>query len=263
MSSIVTDMGIVHYETLGRGKPVIMLHGWLESWDAWRDTMEVLGKTYRTYALDFWGFGDSGKQSGTFTVPDYVEMVRQFCARLGLEQARVLGHSMGGTVSLCLALDYPELVERVAVVGSPINGDGLALFLRLTALPWFARLAYTIPGALMLGSRVVSPLLARDWRRWHAMFAKDLSQTTLESFHTSIASLRATDLRPRLAEIRMPALGIYGRKDRIVDPKEGEVLVQGNPAAELKRLQRSGHFPMLDEPELFWETLLEFLGDAD
>lgn len=262
MSSIVTDRGIVHYETLGRGKPVILLHGWIESWYAWRDTMEVLGNHYRTYALDFWGFGDSGKQNGTFTVPDYVEMVHQFCARLGLEQARVLGHSMGGTVSLCLALDYPELVERVAVVGSPMIGDGLALFLRLSAVPWFARLAYTIPGAVRLGSRMVSPLLARDWRRWHAMFAKDLSRTTLESFHTSIASLRNTDLRSRLGEIRMPVMGIYGDRDRIVDPREGEVLVLGNPAADLRRFLRSGHFPMLDEPELFWETILEFLGDG-
>ena len=109
MRAILTDMGIVHNETLGRGKPVILLPGWLESWDGWRGTMEVLCDHYRTRALDFWGSGDCGRQSGSFTVPDCVEMVRQFCARFGLEQARALGHSMGGTVSLRLALTIPAL----------------------------------------------------------------------------------------------------------------------------------------------------------
>ncbi|MBE9471823.1 MAG: alpha/beta fold hydrolase, partial [Chloroflexi bacterium] len=76
------------------------------------------------YALDFWGFGESGKQGGTFTVQDYVEMVYQFMERLGIEQAPIIGHSMGGTVSLCLALDHPERVQKVAVVGSPNAGAG-------------------------------------------------------------------------------------------------------------------------------------------
>jgi len=262
MSSIVTDRGIVHYETWGRGRPVILLHGWLESVDAWWDTMEVLGQQYRTYALDFWGFGDSGKQGGAFMLSDHVQMVRQFCDLLGLERACVLGHSMGGTVSLCLALEYPDLVERVVVVGSPINGDGLGLLLRLAALPWFACLAYTIPGAMPVGARILSPLLTCDWRRWHAMFKNDLSRTTLESFHTSIASLRHTDLRARLAEIAMPAMGIYGSRDIIVDPRQGEMLIQGQPAAVLWRFERSGHFPMLDEPERFWQILLEFLEES-
>ena len=60
------------------------------------------------------------------------------------------------------------------------------------------------------------------------MFAKDFSWATLEAFRSSIASLRYTDLRPRVGEIKMPVMGMYGRKDRIVDPKEGEVLVLGN-----------------------------------
>ena len=92
------------------------------------------------------------------------------------------------------------------------------------------------------------------------MFARDLSRTTLESFHYSIASLRKTDLRPRLKDIRVPALGVYGRGDRIVDPGQGEVLAQCTPLAEIRYFEHSGHFPMLDEPERFHQTLDEFLG---
>ena len=63
MSSIVTEQGILHYESIGRGRPVILLHGWINSWDVWRDVMISLAREgqHRVYALDFWGFGDSAK----------------------------------------------------------------------------------------------------------------------------------------------------------------------------------------------------------
>jgi pimeloyl-ACP methyl ester carboxylesterase len=187
-------------------------------------------------------------------------MVDQFMERLGILCASVLGHSMGGTVSLGLALEHPERVRRVAVVGSPVQGDGLALFLRLAARRFWASLAYRVPGALPLGVRLFSPLLARDWKTWYRMFERDFSRTTLESFHLSIASLYETDLSPRLEEIRMPTLGIYGQKDRIVNPDQGDVLARRVPDAEVRHFDRSGHFPMLDEPERFYRVLGQFLN---
>jgi pimeloyl-ACP methyl ester carboxylesterase len=218
--------------------------------------MEALSRGHKAYALDFWGFGESGKQGGTFTVGDYVAMVDQFMERLGIGRAPIIGHSMGGTVSLGLALDYPSRVERVAVVGSPIVGDGLALLLRLSARRSLAGLFYRF---FPLGSRILSPIYARDWQTWYKMFEADLSRTTLESFHYSIASLRHTDLRPRMPEIEVPILGIYGRIDRIVDPKQRNVLAESAPTAEISYFEKSGHFPMLDEPERFYETLVDFL----
>ncbi|HEY75996.1 MAG TPA: alpha/beta hydrolase [Thermoflexia bacterium] len=259
MSSIVTDRGLVHYEAYGRGRPVIFLHCWLGSWNYWVSTMEALKDRYKTYALDFWGFGESAKEGDRFGVSDYVEMVTQFMERMGLERAPVMGHSMGGTVSLSLALTHPERVEKVAVVGSPISGDGLALILKLAAKRYLAALAYGIPGILPLGVRIFSPFLTRDWKRWYEMFEQDLSRTTLHSFHYSIASLRKTDLTPRLKEIEVPVLGIYGLKDRIVDPDQGELLARHAPLGQVAYFEQSGHFPMLDEPERFHTTLGEFL----
>mgnify|MGYP000374327940 CR=1 FL=1 len=259
MSSIVTDRGLVHYEAYGRGQPVILLHCWLGSWTYWRDTMEVLKDGYKTYALDFWGFGDSAKKGERFGVSDYVEMVTQFMERMGLERAPVMGHSMGGTVSLSLALAHPERVQKVAVVGSPIAGEGLSLILKLAAVRPLAAIAYTIPGAIPLGVRLSSPLLTRDWKTWSEMFEKDLSRTTLHSFHYSIASLRKTDLTPHLHRIRVPVLGIYGRKDHIVNPNQGELLRQNIPLARVAYFEKSGHFPMLDEPDRFHQVIRDFL----
>lgn len=258
MSSIVTDRGLVHYEAYGRGRPVVLLHCWMGSWNYWLSTMEALSDRYKTYALDFWGFGESAKK-GEFSVPDYVEMVTQFMERLGLERSLVMGHSMGGTVSLSLTLKHPERVQKVAVVGSPISGDGLALLFKLAAYRPLAALAYEMPGLLPLGVRLISPFWARDWRTWYSMFSQDLSRTTLQSFHYSIASLRRTDLRPWLGEVRVPVLGVYGYNDRIVDHRQGDILTQKVPMAQVAYFERSGHFPMLDEPERFHRTLREFL----
>jgi pimeloyl-ACP methyl ester carboxylesterase len=91
------------------------------------------------------------------------------------------------------------------------------------------------------------------------MFQKDLSRTTLESFHYSIASLRDTDLRPHLREIRVPVLGIYGNSDRIINPNQADLIAEGVALANVARFEGSGHFPMMDEAERFHHTLRDFL----
>ncbi len=259
MSSIVTDKGIVHYETFGRGKPVVLLHCWLGSWNYWLSTMEFLGERgYKTYALDFWGFGESAKQ-GSFTVAEYVLMVEQFMERMGLRSAYVMGHSMGGTVSMTLALTHPERTLKVTVVGSPIVGSSLSLLLKLSGYQAFARLLYGVPGLLSASIHVLSMTYAQDWRTLWQMLRRDLSRTTVDSFSRSIRDLREMDLRPRLPECRAPAMGIYGRKDNIVDPDQGEVIRMGVPQATIHYFERSGHFPMLDEPDRFHQVIYDFL----
>ena len=100
MASLVTERGIVHYEVYGRGRPVLLLHGWLNSWAVWRPTVQLLGQEFRVYALDFFGFGESGSQSEDYSVANFVSMVDQFMDRMGIIKAPLIGHSMGGTVAL-------------------------------------------------------------------------------------------------------------------------------------------------------------------
>lgn len=260
MSSIVTDQGIVHYETYGQGKPVVLLHGWLGSWGLWQRTMEVLGRSYRTYALDFWGFGDSGKKRATYAVSDFVSLVDQFMAQLGIASAPLVGHSMGGTVSLSVAMRYPHRVQKVVVVGSPIVGSSLNILLQLAGHKAIAFAVYNLPAALRLGVRLGSPLIVnKDPLAWYRAQERDLSKTTLESFFASIGSLRRTDLRSRLGEVKVPTLGIYGVGDTIVHPRQYAPLKAGVPHAQIEIMGGSRHFPMIDEPDRFIATLKEFL----
>jgi pimeloyl-ACP methyl ester carboxylesterase len=258
VSSITTDQGIVHYEVYGRGRPVILLHGWLGSWGLWQETMSFLGRYYRTYALDFWGFGESGKKRETYAVQDFVILVDQFMEQLGIVNAPLVGHSMGGTVSLSVAIKYPQRVSKVVVVGSPIVGSSLAFPLKWAGYRPIAFLLFNMMGVFRFGMRVASPIICRD-ERFADMMDRDLSRTTLESFLRSIASLRRTDLRPWLGQIKIPAMGIYGDRDVIVHPRQWEPMKKGIDHAHIERFPAAGHFPMLEEPQNFAERLKVFL----
>lgn len=258
MSSITTDQGIVHYEVYGRGRPVILLHGWLGSWGLWQETMAYLGAFYRTYALDFWGFGESGKKRETYAVSDFVSLVDQFMEQLGIVNAPLVGHSMGGTVSLSVAIQYPQRVSKVVVVGSPMVGSSLAPLLKLAGNRSIAFMLFNMMSVFRTGMRMYSPYICKD-PRFPEMMDRDLSRTTVESFLRSIASLRRTDLTPMLPQIKVPAMGMFGDKDVIVDPMQWQPMQQGIPHAVIERFPMAGHFPMLEEPTAFTQKLKAFL----
>jgi len=258
VSSITTDQGILHYEVYGRGRPVILLHGWLGSWGLWRETMTYLGQNYRTYALDFWGFGESGRKRSTYKVQDFVSLVNQFMEQLGITSAPLVGHSMGGTVSLSVALEYPQRVEKVVIIGSPIVGSSLAFPLKLAGIPFNARFLFTFFPLFRAIMRLASPFICSD-PTFPDLMDKDLSRTTLESFLISIATLRRTDLRPRLNQIQIPVMGMFGDVDNIVHPQQWKPLLAGVPHARIERFPQAGHFIMLDEPPIFLNTLKDFL----
>jgi len=262
MSSLMTQEGVLHYEVEGRrGEPLILLHCWLGSWQFWRGTMEHLSQRQprRIFALDFWGFGESDKRQETYAIRDYVSMVVQFMDRLGIDRAPIFGHSMGGTVAMSVALDHPSRVSQVAVTGSPMDGASLSAPLKLAGREWIGRLLWRYPPLLKSVLWGYSPFVDPDRQGIYAQMVQHLSRSTWMSFSRSIASLRRTDLRPRLGEIRIPTLGIYGSRDGVVNPRQAHVIAAHIPQAQVEMMARSKHFPMLSEPERFHALLAGFL----
>jgi pimeloyl-ACP methyl ester carboxylesterase len=235
-----------------------LLHGWLGSWGLWQETMTFLGQYYRTYALDFWGFGESGKKRNTYMVQDFVALVDQFMEKLGIINAPLVGHSMGGTVSLSVALRFPDRARKVVIIGSPIVGSSLALPLKMAGYRPVAFMLFNMFGAFRTTMRVASPFICGD-PRFPEMMDRDLSKTTLESFLLSIASLRRTDLRPNLHQVQVPVMGMFGDRDNIVSPRQWQPLQQCLPSARIERYKRAGHFIMMDEPKDFMHKLKDFL----
>lgn len=218
---------------------------------------------YRVYTLDFWGFGDSAKGKLTastdpFRITSYVAMVKQFMDALGMPAAPVFGHSMGGTVALQLALSHPNLVSKVAAIGSPVLGNSLNPFLRLAGYSTIARLVWKYPFLL---NTIMQILLMKDSKEVRGMIFRDVQRTTVESFFRSIGDLRASDLREDLPQLKMPTLGIYGKNDNIVSPVNAALLQNGVANAKVVLMTESRHFPMIDEPDHFLDTLQSFLSE--
>lgn len=261
MSSIVTERGVLHYQTIGHGKPFILLHGWINSWNVWRDSMMRIADegNYRVYALDFWGFGESSRRKGDddeYNIASFVDMVYQLMENLGIPSAPIAGHSMGGTVALLFALSYPQKSERIIVIGSPIRGSMMHPMLKLAGFGWIASLVWRFP---VFRSLIMHLILAGDSDSVRKMIFHDIERTSVNSFFKSIEDLRRTDLRDRLSQLKLPTLGIYGVKDNIVSPSNAILLSEGAKTAKIAMFSESRHFPMADQPVKFASTIGNFL----
>jgi pimeloyl-ACP methyl ester carboxylesterase len=168
---------------------------------------------------------------------------------------------MGGTVSLLVAIRYPDRVKKVVVVGSPIVGSSLAPLLKLAGYRSIAFLLFNMMGPFRAFMKYYySRQICRD-ERFPDMMDRDLSRTTVESFLRSIASLRRTDLTPMLDQIRVPVLGMYGATDKIVHPDQWQPLEKGVRKIRIEHFPTCGHFPMLEEPTDFSRKLKSFLDE--
>lgn len=255
MSIIVIDRQVVHYEVLGRGRPVLFLHGWMGSWRYWFPTMERVADHFRTYSFDFWGFGGSQRQSTTESIQNYSNQVIRFMDELGIDRVLLVGHSMGGMVALKTALNHPKRVSRVAAVGAPIVGDSLSWLLKLTdrpiladafaRVPWFRRFMFR----QFLGVKS-DPALGE--------ILDDSVKSSSTTIQRAVGSMLRTDLRPELPRLAVPTLIVHGGRDEIVNPNQADLFDHVN-VSEVVVMPESHHFPFLDEADLFNDVLLRFL----
>jgi pimeloyl-ACP methyl ester carboxylesterase len=124
MSAIRINGDLVHYEVLGRGRPVILLHSWVGSWRYWIPTMQQLQLKYRVYALDLFGYGDSAKNT-KYTLEHQVALLENFIEHLGIGKCALIGHGLGALVSTEYAYRHQaERVPRMLITSAPLFDPG-------------------------------------------------------------------------------------------------------------------------------------------
>lgn len=124
MSAITAGGDLVHYEVLGRGRPVILVHGWLGSWRYWIPTLQHLQSNYRLYALDLYGFGDSAKNPAKYNLEHQIALLEDFMVQLAINKAAFVGHGLGAIVVAEFARRYPDRVPRLIVISAPLFDTG-------------------------------------------------------------------------------------------------------------------------------------------
>lgn len=114
----------IHYVTSGKGKPIVLIHGWPQTWYAWRRLMPLLADEYRLIAPDLRGLGDSSRPIGGYdkktVAADVWRLMRE---RLGHDGFGVVGHDWGGPVAFRLAADHPDTVTHLALLEIGVLGD--------------------------------------------------------------------------------------------------------------------------------------------
>ena len=241
MSAIIIDNALIHYEALGRGKPLIFLHGWLGSWRYWMPTMEALSDRYRTYALDLWGFGDSDRNSQRYDIESYVNLLDQFMTQLGIVRASLVGHSLGAVVAVLASIRSADHIDRIMAVSTPVMDAAIHKRLNST------------------GGSLVDRLLSRRGSTDYSQVEGESAKTDPLALSASAKSLMTLEMRRVFERVQLPTLLVYGSRDPFISPLQVEELHNSDDHIRPITLSESGHFPMLDEASKFQRLLRDFL----
>jgi pimeloyl-ACP methyl ester carboxylesterase len=239
----------IHYRMEGAGPDVIFLHGWASSSKMWSGLTPRLAARYRCWSLDLPGFGDSDKPAPAwYSIPNYTLMVLEFARLHGLAALRLVGHSMGGLISLDLGARHSEQVERLVAINPVITGRPR---LRPLARPGYSR--NFLEWALRVSPPVMQPLLAHPLgyrvnglhpirRRTEEFF-----KSTADSLLSSGRAIIGYDLTLLLPRIQAPTLIIVGDRDTNVSSREGRFAAGRIRGARLQ-VMHAGHLLTDDRP---------------
>ena len=115
----------LHYVTAGQGDPVVLLHGWPQTWYQWRHIIPALAQQYTVIAPDMRGLGDSSKPASGYDKRTVADDIYQLVRRLGWQRIFLVGHDWGGPVAYAYACAHPEAVRRLVILDVMIPGAGL------------------------------------------------------------------------------------------------------------------------------------------
>lgn len=266
----------IHAEEAGPadGQLALMIHGWSSSRFALSPLMPYIKERYRALAIDLPGFGESPRLPGRTTISDYVDIVASLIKTLTPERKAILiGHSMGGMISLTLTLRFPELVERMVLLCPTISGR-LSLFINMFVAP------ITFIERFAIANQLVSTLepyflSITDQLMRPASFAAEtgLTQADYEKLRADarrrgqgrvraecFSAMRQNDLRGKICDIEAPALVIWGMEDNTVPLRDGSVIAREWPEADLRVIANAGHWPHFETPKVTERYIRAFLN---
>ena len=259
----------IRYTDIGSGPGVILIHGQGGCWQWWLRVMPQMATQARIIALDLAGFGESEPIAGSEDVMhEHVATVVDLLDHLGLAKAIIVGHSMGGLVSLRVACDYPERVSGLVLADagganlSPGRLQGILAVLRLFHAVFSIPVVPRVVARTRWLRAVMFSTGVHHWRTFSVHLAMEiLPRMAAPGFMQSLkaAAIAVNQVRPE--DVMSPSLVVWGTRDRILPVSTGHSLASQIPDARLVLLDAVGHCPMVEASGQFAELLADFARD--
>jgi pimeloyl-ACP methyl ester carboxylesterase len=264
----------IHYQEAGDDKaaPMILIHGFISSNLIWTNTLLPLaGEGFRVIAPDLPGYGYSDKPANAeYTIAEQAATMIGLMDRLQIKKAIIVGASYGGAIAATMALDYPERVEKLILVGAVTNDDAKKnLLLRISCLPIIGDIATP----LFLGSRWI---LRKRMEDMYRRMGKPVNDRMVAARHHLLATANAQRAMIRTARrwsanrierevslIRRPTLLVWGDQDDHIPLEDAFKLRDAMPNAKLVVFRNCGHLPPAESPTQFVKVVADFCGKSE
>ncbi len=259
----------VRYVEAGEGTPLVLVHGLTSSKVVWRENIEALAERHRVYAIDLPGHGDSDKYGVDFGAESIVGLMREFILGLGHERVAMAGISLGGGVSLNVALEHPELVSKLVLCGSGALGRDIAMVIRVAALPLIGEFMLGGPidnvGAMtrkcFYDKTLVPDDVVDELRRTNRLPGAREAALSIIRMYISVWGVRSEYVvTDRLQDMDVPTMLFWGADDEIIPVEHAYRAAKLIPVAGLHVFERCGHWPQMEHTQEFNGLMLEFLA---
>jgi pimeloyl-ACP methyl ester carboxylesterase len=268
------------YRVAGSGPAILLIHGIGDNSTTWTTVQTKLAQRFTVIAPDLLGHGKSDKPRADYSVAAYANGMRDLLSVLDIDRVTVVGHSLGGGVAMQFAYQFPQLVDRLILVGSGGVTKDVNIALRWASLPIlgsealaFLRLPLVLPSlqvaGRMAGNLIGSTGLGRDLPDVLRILA-DLPEPTASSAFTR--TLRAVvDWRGQVVTMldrcyltqSVPVQLIWGKRDSVIPVSHAHLAHAAMPGSQLEIFERSGHFPFHDDPDRFVEVAERFIDSTE
>lgn len=239
MSAIILDGSMVHYEALGRGRPIIFLHGWVGSWRYWINAMQIASTSFRAYAIDLFGFGDTVRDTSRYSLERQADLLNRFLDEMGIGKVALVGHDLGALVGFHFLKSRFESVDRMMAINVPLEYETINIRMR------------TAPATELA-----------EWlsnRQPEAMTAlSDASKVDPAAVSGTMSGiLPPNKIFQEVRNFGVPCLFVYGANNPAFNSIPSEDLPMHMHQINL---DGAGHFPMLDNPAQFNRLMTDFLA---
>lgn len=247
---IINNLLINYYSVLpgkkSTNKTLIFLHGWGVDSQLWfKIVPELINKNYSLYFLDLPGFGQSQVPNTVYDVDDYKKIVYEFIKKLGLKKINLIGHSFGGRITIKIAAENPNFLEKIILV----DAAGIIHDSRKKKL-------------LTIISKFIKPIFKPSFmeplrKKFYLLIGSEyLENIKLSKIFTKVVM---EDLTHLFSKIKKQVLIIWGRDDKVTSLDDGELMNKLIPKSKLVVFEKAGHFSFLDAPKEFVKALTEFI----